>query len=223
MIRNSSQIIFFNMWQLKKWRLKLLKPLDSHLWKLHAVFQGSQWWSTEFSFWDRGRRNCIYVIVNVSLKKLRCYYKRFRKEVPKSTSSVTAYFKRHICKGKKYYIHIFLKKQSFTHPDHFICFVILILLLGKVLALQNSSSGRFSITAEDNEGEKHSSQFFSSKCDEIVQDLGVQRDLVTNRKCILLPVYIGNVSYFLKNPYERHYEGLLYYKVSLQTINENWV
>jgi hypothetical protein len=38
MIRNSPKVVLFNMRELQKGRLKLLKALNSHLRKLHAVF-----------------------------------------------------------------------------------------------------------------------------------------------------------------------------------------
>lgn len=53
MIGDSPKIVLFDVRQLQKGRLELLKSLDSHLGKLHAIFQRSQRWSTELPFLGR--------------------------------------------------------------------------------------------------------------------------------------------------------------------------
>lgn len=60
MIRDPPKIVLFNMRQLQKGRFELLKSLDSHLGKLHAIFQRSQRWSTELPFLGRKKNNTSF-------------------------------------------------------------------------------------------------------------------------------------------------------------------
>lgn len=60
MIRDTPQIVLFNVRQLQKGRFELLKSLDSHLGKLHAIFQRSQRWSTELPFLGRKENNTSF-------------------------------------------------------------------------------------------------------------------------------------------------------------------
>lgn len=60
MIGDPPKVVLFNVRQLQKGRLELLKSLDSHLGKLHAIFQRSQRWSTELPFLGRMKKTTLF-------------------------------------------------------------------------------------------------------------------------------------------------------------------